>query len=104
MESRAALGPCSARLYMLSVCIQAVDALAEGIKGNSSQNSLDALNELCDVLERAERQYQELIGDPQINPGQRVHYPIGILLRRLESADVMHIHDSWTFNREARTA
>ena len=70
--------------------------------GTDLQAAVEALNGLCDILEAAERQYQELIGDPQVNPGQRAQYPIGMLLLQLDSANVMHIHDRWTFKHEVK--
>ena len=66
------------------------------------QAAVDALNRLCDLLERAERQYQALIGDPHINPGQRSQYPTGQMLYQVgrEEAARGRIHERWTFNGE----
>lgn len=69
---------------------------------DSSVQSVVALNQACETLERAELQYDELVGDPQLNPSQRSHYPIGQFLCQmsLHDAACTRIHERWTFNYE----
>ncbi|KAK9813653.1 hypothetical protein WJX73_001935 [Symbiochloris irregularis] len=76
--------------------------IQEADKGTSVQ-SVVALNQVCETLERAELQYVELVGDPQLNPAQRSHYPIGQYLRQLSMFDTActRMHDRWTFNAAA---
>ena len=63
-----------------------------------------ALNRLSHVLEKSERQYQELIGDPHINPGYRHLYSIGQLLHQINKHEALccRIHERWTYNNQVQ--
>ena len=82
--------------------MQACHALLLEADSGSHPGAVAALNQLCNLLEAAESQYQELIGDPQLNPAQRTHYPIGQLLCAVnrEEAACARIHEHWTFRAQ----
>jgi hypothetical protein len=85
----------------LQVMEQHLEAFFSGAPQEERQRC-EGLNRISCMLERAERQFQQLVGDPHSAASQRSHFPVGRLASLVQSSEILEdVAEDWVLNEQA---